>query len=129
MAQDTENGLRRTLFLPLITFYGLGNVHAAGIYVRIGVVANTAGDFAPYSFVLAAMVAGVTAFSFAELASRLPVSGDGAMFIHKEFHRPQLTQLAGLMIMMTGAVSAATNCSSGLGTGIGSGHQCRIPVG
>jgi amino acid transporter len=109
MAQDTENGLRRTLFLPLITFYGLGNVPAAGIYVLIGVVANTAGDFAPYSFVLAAMVAGVTAFSFAELASRLPVSGDGAMFIHKDFHRPQLNRLVGLMIMMTGAVSAATN--------------------
>jgi amino acid transporter len=76
--------------------------------VLIGAVANTAGDFAPYSFILAAMVAGVTAFSFAELVSRFPVSGGGAMFIHKGFHEPQSTRLAGLMIIMTGVVSAAT---------------------
>lgn len=108
MAQDTETGLRRTLSLPLITLYGLGNILGAGIYVLIGAVANTAGNFAPYSFILAAMVAGVTAFSFAELTSRFPVSGGGALFIHKGFHKPQLTRLAGLMIIMTGVVSAAT---------------------
>ena len=108
MAQDTETGLRRTLSLPLITLYGLGNILGAGIYVLIGAVANTAGNFAPYSFILAAMVAGVTAFSFAELASRFPVSGGGALFIHKGFHKPQLTRLVGLMIIMTGVVSAAT---------------------
>lgn len=108
MAKDTETGLRRSLSLPLIALYGLGNILGAGIYVLIGAVANTAGNFAPYSFILAAMVAGVTAFSFAELASRYPVSGGGALFIHKGFHKPQFTQLAGLMIIMTGVVSAAT---------------------
>ena len=74
----------------------------------IGAVASTAGNFAPYSFILAAMVAGVTAFSFAELASRFSVSGGGALFIHKGFHKPQLTRLVGLMINMTDVVSAAT---------------------
>ena len=74
----------------------------------IGAVASTAGNFAPYSFILAAMVAGVTAFSFAELASRFPVSGGGALFMHKGFHKPQLTRLVGLMIIMTDVVSAAT---------------------
>lgn len=108
MAQDTETGLRRPLSLPLIALYGLGNILGAGIYVLIGAVASTAGNFAPYSFILAAMVAGVTAFSFAELASRFPVSGGGVLFIHKGFHKPQLTRLLGLMIIMTSVVSAAT---------------------
>ena len=108
MAHNPQTELRRSLTLPLIALYGLGNILGAGIYVLIGAVANTAGSFAPYSFVLAAAVAGVTAFSFAELASRFPVSGGGALFIHKGFHNPQLTRLVGVMIILTGVVSAAT---------------------
>ena len=61
--QGQQPELKRSLSLPLIALYGLGNILGAGIYVLIGAVANSAGNFAPYSFVLAAAVAGVTAFA------------------------------------------------------------------
>ena len=108
MAQDTETGLRRTLPLPLIILDGFGNILGAGIHVLLGAVANTAGNFAFYSFIRAAMVAGVTTFSLAELASRFPISGGGALFMYKGFLKPKLTLPVGLMIIMTGVVSAAT---------------------
>jgi len=73
--------LNRSLSLPLITFYGLGTIIGAGIYVLIGVVASKAGMFSPLAFLLAAFIAGFTAFSYAELSSRLPRSAGEAVYI------------------------------------------------
>lgn len=36
--------LQRKLGLPLVTFYGLGTIVGAGIYILIGEVANIAGQ-------------------------------------------------------------------------------------
>jgi amino acid transporter len=66
--------LRRTLSLPLITFYGLGTILGAGIYVLVGKVAGAAGMYAPVSFVLAATTAGLSAFTYMELCSRYPLA-------------------------------------------------------
>ena len=41
--------LKRSLSLPLITFYGLGTIIGAGIYVLIGEVAGKASVYAPFS--------------------------------------------------------------------------------
>ena len=53
-APNAEGQLRRSLSLPLITFYGLGTILGAGIYVLVGKVAGAAGMYTPLSFVLAA---------------------------------------------------------------------------
>jgi len=37
------NQLKRVMSLPMITFYGLGNILGAGIYVLVGRVAAQAG--------------------------------------------------------------------------------------
>ena len=42
--------LKRSLTLPLLTLYGLGNILGAGIYVLIGKVAGVAGLLTPLSF-------------------------------------------------------------------------------
>ncbi len=64
--------LKRTLSFPLVTFYGLGTILGAGIYVLVGSVAGVAGYLLPAAFLAAALIAGFTAFSYAELVSRLP---------------------------------------------------------
>ena len=64
--------LKRSLSLPLITFYGIGTIIGAGIYVLIGEVAGRAGMYAPVAFSLAALIAGFSAFSYAELSARHP---------------------------------------------------------
>ena len=100
--------LRRSLSLNLVTFYGLGNILGAGIYVLVGKVVGEAGYLAPFSFLLASVIAGLTAFTFAELASRFPVSAGETVYVFEGFGKKQLSILVGLLIIMTGVVSAAT---------------------
>jgi amino acid transporter len=66
----SDAGLKRSLGLTLITLYGLGNILGAGIYVLIGEVVAAAGLGAPLAFILAAIVAALSAFTYGELAAR-----------------------------------------------------------
>jgi basic amino acid/polyamine antiporter, APA family len=100
--------LRRSLSLPLITFYGLGTILGAGIYVLVGKVAGMAGMRAPLSFVLAAIPAGLAAFTYMELCSRYPFAGGAAVYTQKGFGLRWLSTLVGLLIVLSGLVSAAT---------------------
>lgn len=114
MALDTnENsttaspGLKRTLGVYLLTFYGLGNILGAGIYVLIGKVAGNAGLFAPIAFILSASIVTVTAFSYAEFSSRLPFSGGEAIYIQKGFGYRSLSMFVGILLVLSGVISAA----------------------
>lgn len=100
--------LKRSLSLPLLTLYGIGAILGAGIYVLIGAVATEAGEHSPLSFLIAALVAGVTGFSYAELASRMPKSAGEAVYVDAAFAKPKLTQVVGLLVVFTGIVSSAT---------------------
>lgn len=100
--------LRRSLSLPLVTFYGLGNILGAGIYVLIGKIAGHAGLYAPVAFLLASLLAGITAFTYAEFTSRYPLSAGEAVYVQQGFGVAKLSSLVGLLIIMTGIVSAST---------------------
>ncbi len=104
----SQPGLTRNLTLPLVTLYGLGNILGAGIYVLVGEVARSAGDFTPLAFLLAAVIALLTALSFAELAARFPYSAGEARYIFEAFHMKRLSTLTGMLIIFTGIISAAT---------------------
>jgi len=101
-------GLKRSLGLWLLVFYGLGNILGAGIYVLVGKVAGAAGYYAPLSFMLAAFVAAFTAFTYAELSARYPVSAGEAVYLQEGFERTWLSKLGGLLIAVAGMLSAAT---------------------
>jgi len=106
MVSDTT--LKRSLKLPAVTLYGVGAILGAGIYVLIGEIAGQAGYFAPMSFLVAAIIAVFSAFSYAELSARFPRSAGEAVYIDEAFGRRRLTQLIGLLVIITGIVSAAT---------------------
>lgn len=101
-------GLKRSLSLPLITLYGLGTILGAGVYVLIGKVAGEAALYAPVAFLLAAVIATVTAFAYAELAARYPQSAGEAVYVREAFDRRWLAAVVGYAVMLTGVVSAAT---------------------
>jgi len=103
-----QPGLQRALSLPLITFYGLGTILGAGIYVLVGKVAGAAGMYAPLAFLVAALVAAFTAFTYAELAARHPFSGAEAVYVQEGLGRRELSTLVGLLIVLSGLVSSAT---------------------
>ncbi len=100
--------LRRSLSLPLITFYGLGNILGAGIYVLVGKVVGHAGLLAPVSFLIAALLACLTAFSYAELSARYPLSAGEAVYVQQGLQVPGLAVIIGLLIIAAGCVSSAT---------------------
>lgn len=106
MAQPTE--LKRSLSLPLLTFYGLGTILGAGIYVLVGKVAIHAGPYVPVAFLVAALLTVFTALSYAELSARYPKSGGAAVYVQEGFHRPSLSMLVGFLLILTGMASAAT---------------------
>lgn len=99
--------LRRALNTPLLTLYGLGVTVGAGIYVLIGATAAEAGAYAPISFLMAAAVVAFTAFSYAELSTRYPVSAGEAAYIDASFQRHWLTTLVGLAVAASGIISAS----------------------
>jgi basic amino acid/polyamine antiporter, APA family len=100
--------LKRVVTLPQIVFYGLGNILGAGIYVLVGKVALFSGNYAIISFLIAALTACLTAFTYAELVSRYPQSAGAAIYVHHGFGKRWLSVLVGLLIVLTALVSSAT---------------------
>ena len=99
--------LRRTITLPQLVLYGLGTTVGAGIYALTGEVARLAGYGAPLSFLVASLLAGFTALSFAELSGRFPRAAGAALYVQQGWGRVGLARLAGLLMVLAGLVSAA----------------------
>ncbi|MBL8121288.1 amino acid permease [Candidatus Saccharibacteria bacterium] len=99
--------LQRSLGLPLVTLYGLGNILGAGIYVLVGKVAGFAGSGTTVSFLIAMITATFTAFSYMELSGRYPVSASVSVYLHKAFGKRWLSVAVGLAMVGGGITSAA----------------------
>jgi basic amino acid/polyamine antiporter, APA family len=99
--------LNRTLGLPLVTLYGLGNILGAGIYVLVGKVAGFAGSSTTLAFLIAMVTAAVTALSYMELAGRYPVSASVSVYLHRAFGKRWLSTAIGLTMVGGGVASAA----------------------
>ena len=103
-----KSKLKRNVTLPMLVFYGLGNIFGAGIYVLIGEIAGISGDYLPLSFLLACVVVFFTALTYAELSARYPFSAGVAIYINAGFKSPLLSTLVGLAIALSGLLSSAT---------------------
>lgn len=108
-------GLRRRLGLPLLVLYGTGVTVGAGIYVLIGAVAGHAGTYSSWAFALAAAVMALTAASYAELATRYPVSAGEAAYIRAAFNSRLLSTAVGSLRLAIGIISAAAVTLGGSG--------------
>ena len=106
MAQPQQ--LLRKITMPMLLFYGLGNILGAGIYVLIAEVANTSGMYAPFSFLVALVIVSFTALSYGELASRYPDAAGVALYVKKGLGSTNLSVIIGLTIALAGLISAAT---------------------
>jgi amino acid transporter len=104
---STSPELKRSLGLPVVALYGLGNILGAGIYVLVGKVAGFAGTGTTLAFLVAMVTAAFTAFSYMELSGRYPVSASVSVYLHKAFGRRWLSVLIGLAMVAGGIASAA----------------------
>lgn len=107
--------LARRIGLPLLTLYGLGTILGAGIYVLVGEVTSTSGLLAPLAFLVAALIAGVTAMSYAQLSALYPRSAGEAVYVLKGLGSKGLSTATGWLIVLTGIVSSATMANGFVG--------------
>ncbi len=105
---ESEAALKRVFGLRTLIIYGVGDILGAGIYAVVGKIAGFSGSMVWASFLIAMIVAALTALSYAELGSRLPKSGGVAYFIHEAFRTEWLSMLVGWLMFCTCLVSMAT---------------------
>ncbi len=107
--------LDRRIGLGLLTFYGVGVMVGAGIYVLIGQIAGVAGPATPWAFLVAGAVAGLSAYSFAELSARIPEAAGEAAYVEEAFGSKLLATAVGAGAIAVGVVSAAAILKGGVG--------------
>jgi len=107
---DNENfqgsKLKPTLGLFDATAISVGAIIGAGIFVVTGIVAGLAGPALVFSMVIAAIVASLTALSFAELTAWLPKEGSVYEFAY-QLVSPFAGFLAGWMWMLSNTFAGA----------------------
>ena len=104
---DNPTPLKRTLNLPMMVLYGLGTTIGAGIYALVGELAGVSGYLAPFAFLFAALLAGLTALSFAELSSRYPRAAGAALYVQIGLNSQRLARIIGLLVIAAGLISSA----------------------
>ena len=82
LAAPGAPGLKKCLTRWDVLFYGVGSTVGAGIFVITGQGARAAGPAVCLSFGLAALCCLCSAFSYAEFAARVPVSGSAYTFTY-----------------------------------------------
>jgi len=99
-------GLKRVLGFWEVTLAGVGVILGAGIYALIGAAAGEAGNLVWLSMVLAAVVAGLTGLSYAELSSMLPRAGAEFDYADKAFGK-KIAFLMGWLLIVNGVIACA----------------------
>jgi basic amino acid/polyamine antiporter, APA family len=104
---DTEGGeLKRSITLFQLTMFGVGATIGTGIFVILSDAVPEAGPSVILSFVMAGVVAGLTAICYAELAGAVPVSGSSYSYAYATLGEIVAIVVAACLLLEYG-VSAA----------------------
>jgi APA family basic amino acid/polyamine antiporter len=105
---DHEHGLRRSLGPWALTAMGIGAIIGTGIFVLTGVASATrAGPSLTISFIVAGIVSALAALCYAEVSSKIPISGSAYTYTYAtlgEF----LAWVIGWDLVLEYALGAAT---------------------
>ncbi|KAG0090672.1 hypothetical protein BGZ92_002444 [Podila epicladia] len=81
--ESAESQMKRVLGVKDLSALGVGAIIGTGIFVLTGVVANDkAGPGVVISFVIASIVAGLAALSYAEMACLVPIAGSAYTYTY-----------------------------------------------
>lgn len=92
----------------LLMLFVLGDIMGTGIYALIGDVAAEVGGAAWVAFLLAFVIAAVTALSYVELVTKYPQAAGAALYAQKAFGSRFVTFLVAFVVMCAGITSAST---------------------
>ncbi|WP_274629510.1 APC family permease [Arvimicrobium flavum] len=127
-AQQAEPTLHRAMGPWLLLLFIVGDILGTGIYALTGQVAKQVGGAVWLPFLVAFVVALITAFSYLELVTKYPQAAGAALYAHKAFGIHFVTFIVAFAVMCSGITSASTasrafavNFSSAFGLGLEEG--------
>jgi APA family basic amino acid/polyamine antiporter len=107
-SEASEPSLKRVMGPWLLLLFIVGDVLGTGIYALTGQVAKQVGGAVWLPFVVAFVVALITAFSYLELVTKYPRAAGAALYTHKAFGLHFVTFLVAFAVMCSGLSSAST---------------------
>ncbi|MBZ9634306.1 amino acid permease [Clostridium sp. FP1] len=113
-----KSDLKKNLTAVDLAALGIGAVVGTGIFVSTGVGAHLAGPAVVLSFIVAAIVSGLCALSYAELATMFPVAGSTYSYSYVAFGEI-VAWTIGWDLMLEYLVSSAAVASGWSGTFVG----------
>ncbi|MET3845034.1 APC family permease [Bradyrhizobium sp. OAE829] len=124
-SSSVEPSLHRVMGPWLLLLFIVGDILGTGIYALTGQVAKQVGGVVWLPFVVAFVVALVTAFSYLELVTKYPKAAGAALYTHKAFGIHFITFIVAFAVMCSGITSASTasrafaaNMSHAMGLGL-----------
>ncbi|MGZ5845075.1 MAG: GerAB/ArcD/ProY family transporter, partial [Xanthobacteraceae bacterium] len=104
----SEPTLRRVMGPWLLLLFIIGDILGTGIYALTGQVAKQVGGAVWLPFLLAFVVALITALSYLELVTKYPQAAGAALYTHKAFGIHFVTFIIAFAVMCSGITSAST---------------------
>jgi APA family basic amino acid/polyamine antiporter len=120
--------LKRVMGPKLLLLFIVGDILGTGVYALTGQVAGEVGGAAWAPFLVAFLVATITAFSYLELVTRFPQAAGAALYAHKAFGVHFLTFLVAFTVMCSGITSASTAANAFAGF-VNDGFKLDLPLG
>jgi amino acid transporter len=105
---DEQPELNRVMGPGLLLLFIIGDILGTGVYALTGQVAGEVGGAAWIPFLVAFLIATVTAFSYLELVTKYPQAAGAALYAHKAFGVQFVTFLVAFVVMCSGITSAST---------------------
>ncbi|BCJ46223.1 amino acid permease [Actinoplanes ianthinogenes] len=122
-----EPSLKRVIGPGLLLLFVVGDILGTGVYALTGKVANEVGGAVWLPFLLAFVVALLTAFSYLELVTKYPRAAGAALYTHKAFGLHFLTFMVAYAVMCSGLTSASS-ASKAFAGNFGSALHVDIPT-
>ena len=107
-AASGEPSLKRVMGPWLLLLFIVGDILGTGIYALTGQVAKQVGGVVWLPFLVAFVVALITAFSYLELVTKYPKAAGAALYTHKAFGIHFVTFIVAFAVMCSGITSAST---------------------
>ncbi|TDR85490.1 APC family permease [Enterovirga rhinocerotis] len=107
-APPAEPSLHRVMGPWLLLLFIVGDILGTGIYALTGQVAKQVGGVVWLPFLVAFVVALITAFSYLELVTKYPKAAGAALYTHRAFGIHFVTFIVAFAVMCSGITSAST---------------------
>src|SRR5687768_15989510 len=101
-----QPSLKRVIGRRMLLLFVLGDILGSGIYVLVGKVGGHVGGMLWLPFLLAFILAVLTASAYSELAGKYPQAAGAALYVNKAFGIPFVTFIVAFGVMMSGVTSA-----------------------